>query len=236
MIRALGGMAIPLPLFTDCCFSGVGENDAPLLIAVERKKITDLVSCITDGRFINQMQICGEMGCDVMVLIVEGDSHVSLEDGLLEVPIWRRNSAGKLVKTWVPVRPTMTFSRFDQFLTEVDYLAGVIVKRSWDVRETASIIKALWDNFQTPPGKHNSLNRMFTAPPTSVELVRPGLIRRMAKELPGIGWKRSRVVAAHFRSVRDMCNAKTPEWTKLDGISRKVATEVVNAINDRRRV
>ncbi len=233
MIKALGSIAVPLPLATgDCCFSGVGDGGQPSVICVERKKIGDLVSCILDGRYLHQLQIARENGADTFCLIVEGECRPNPDDGLLEVPVWGINPRTmRRAQLWEPVKPAMTYSRFDQYLTELDYLAGVIVKGSRDVRETAAIIKALWDNFQTPPSQHNSLKQMFKAPAPIVQLVRPSLVRRVASELPDIGWARSGAVAAHFLSVRQMCEASVEEWRRVPGIGNKIARKVVSAVN-----
>ncbi len=231
MIHALGSMAIPLPIATgDVCFSGVGDGH-PLLICLERKKIGDLCSCILDSRYLHQLQIVKTNGADVLVLVVEGDVRPNPDDGLLEVPVWRPFLNGKHKQTWEPVKPTMTYSRFDQYLTELDYLVGVMVKRSKNVHETAAIIKAVWDNFQTPYDKHNSLHQIFKPAPQQVQLVKPSLVRRVAAELSGIGWERSKVVAERFPSVKAMVDADTGEWVKLEGIGKKTAQKVVNELN-----
>ncbi|MGR3295844.1 MAG: helix-hairpin-helix domain-containing protein [Candidatus Bathyanammoxibius sp.] len=230
MIRALGSIAVPIPLFTDACFTGVGDNDTSLLIGVERKKIGDLCQCLHDGRLMFQFQVSKEAGCDVLCLIVEGDCRPNPDDGVLEIPVWGINTKLKRAQHWTPVLPTTTYSRFDQYFTELDYLAGVIVKRSRNVQETAAIIKALWLNFQTAPADHNSLKRIFKPPAPTVQLVRPSLVRRVAIELPGIGWKLSGVVAAHFQSVREMVEAGVERWAALDGIGKKTAAKVVQAL------
>jgi ERCC4-type nuclease len=232
MIQALGSIAHPLPIATgDACFSGIGDNGSTILVTVERKKIGDLCQCILDGRYLHQLQIAKTNGADVFALIVEGVVRPSSEDGLLEIPVWGINpKTMRRCQMWGPVKPTTTYSRYDQYLTELDYLAGVIVKRSRDVQETASIIKALWDNFQTPPDKHNSLRQVFSPPNTKVELVRPSLLRRVVKELDGLGWERSKAVAEHFRTIRAMANADVAEWVKVDGIGKKTAEKVVRAI------
>ena len=232
MIQALGSVAHPLPIATgDACFSGIGDDYASILITVERKKIGDLCQCILNGRYLHQLQIAKANGADVFALIVEGVVRPSPEDGLLEVPVWGVNpKTMKRCQMWEPVKPTITYSRFDQYLTELDYLAGVIVKRSRDVHETAAIIKALWDNFQTSPDKHNSLRQVFSPPNTKVELVRPSLLRRVVKELDGLGWERSKAVAEHFGNIRSMATAEVDEWCKIEGVGKKTATKVVQAI------
>jgi len=44
MIKALGSTAIPVNLFTDACFSSVDDK----VVAVERKKVGDMASCVLD--------------------------------------------------------------------------------------------------------------------------------------------------------------------------------------------
>ena len=237
MIKELGSCTIPCPLFTDCGFWGISDNGGTILIGIERKKVGDICACILDGRLMHQTQIAKENGIDIFVLVAEGRIHSNSEDGLLEVPVWKSyiNVAGfnRHREEWVPVRPAMTYSRFDQFLTELDYLTGVIVKRSENVRETATIIRALYDNFQTPPSKHNSLHRIYEAPNRdSILLTRPGLVRRVSKEFSGVGWERSRSVAERFKSVREMANADAKSWQEIDGIGKKTAEKVVREINN----
>lgn len=235
MNKALGSFACPLPLTVcDCIFSGVGSNDQSILVGIERKKVGDLAQCILNGRYIFQMQQAKSSGIDVLVLIAElGDIRSSPEDGLLEVLNWGISPRTfKRCQVWEPVKPTITYSRLDQYLTELDYLAGVMVKRSRDVHETAAIIKSLWDNFQTPPDQHNSLHAIFKAPLNEVLLVPPGLVRRVASELPGIGWGRSRAVADRFQTVWEMCQAGVEDWCQIEGIGKKTAEKVVASLGN----
>jgi len=110
----------------------------------------------------------------------------------------------------------MMFSRFDQYLTELQRDAGMIVKHTENVRGTADAILALYQNFQTPADQHQSLNQIFKPPTPSVQLVRPSLLRRMASELNGIGWEWSAVVASRFGSVREMVDADVVIWASLE--------------------
>lgn len=236
LVKALGESVIRCPIpCGDVCFWGVGEDDTALKIACERKKTGDFASCILDGRLMYQAQRAKEEGIDVFCVVVEGRIHCSDEDGLLEVPVWKSfiNVGGyhKRREEWEPVRPAMTYSRFTQFLTELQYLAGIIVMRSENVHETAAVVRAVYDNFQTPPSKHNSLHHIFEPPNRdSVLLTRPGLVRRVSKEFAGVGWTRSRAVAEHFKTVRAMVNAGIEDWLEVDGIGKKTAEKVVQEI------
>jgi ERCC4-type nuclease len=233
MIKALGSVAVPLPIdIGDCCFSGVGTNNNTLLVSVERKKVGDMAQCIMSGRYLSQAQTAKELGADVLVLILEVERvRPNPDDGVLETLNWGISPRTmRRCQVWAAVRPIITYSRFDQYLTELEYLAGVIVKRSHDVYETAAIIKALWANFQLPPDKHNSLHTIQRALGQSVQLVRPGLVRRVASELSGIGWERSRAVSEAFKSVREMANADVKRWKAIEGIEKKTAEKVVGEI------
>lgn len=226
MIRAIGSMAIPVNLFTDACFSSIDEK----IICIERKKIGDLAACINDGRFLFQMQNCKEAGADYLCLVLEGRYRRNPDDGLLEIPVWGFNSRGNHAEIWKPVQPTMMHSRFTQYLLELQRDTGIIVVHTENVRGTADTILALYQNFQTPQNEHKSLNRIFKPPTPSVQLVRPSLVRRIASELPGIGWQRSGVVAEHFQSVRAMIDADWKEWSSLDGIGKKTAQKVLKSL------
>ena len=228
LVRTLGSVAVALPIFTDCCFSSIDG----ILVACERKKIGDMASCINTGRFINQMAVCKENGASVLVLVLEGRYHRNLEDGSLEIPVWRVNPrTGKRAEFWEPITPPTQFNRFDQYLTELQRDAGIIVKHTENVRGTADVIRSMYDNFQTHQDKHQSLNQFYVSPPPRVLLVRPSLVRRVAKELDGVGWVRSDEVAKHFPSVKAMCDATIKEWSGLEGIGKKTARSVVKDLH-----
>lgn len=238
LFRALGSMAVRCPLdHGDVVFFGVKDDGDPVRILVERKKIGDMVSSILGGRYLYQAQCAHESGFDVLCLIVEGVYRPSKDAGMVEVPRTRSMmTPGSLVprvrRVWEPVQPGISYSRFDQYLTELDYLAGIIVKRSQDIRETVAIVKSLWANFQTPPSKHNSLHSIYSPPMGTVDLLaRPGLVRRVVKELDGIGWERSRAVAEHFPTVRAVVEATAKDWMTIEGIGEKTARKAVASLN-----
>jgi ERCC4-type nuclease len=132
---------------------------------------------------------------------------------------------------WVPVIPETSYYRFNQYLDQLSVYCGILVKRSDTVKETAEQVMSLYRMLQCSPEEHKSLNQIYVAPPQGrVTLVRPSLLRRVAYELPGIGWERSGEVARHFGSVREMCTAPVEEWESIEGIGRKTAQGVVDAL------
>lgn len=235
MIKALGPMALPAPIATgDCLFSGINELEQPIAVCIERKKLGDLLSSIHNGRYMHQLQIAHENGADVFVLIAElGEIRSSPEDGMIEYRRWEFNTVkgrNKSRHVWVQAQPATSYSMLDQFLTELDWLAGVIVKRTTDVHETAAVIKALWSNFQTKPSDHMALNKFFKAPPPVAQLVKPSLLRRVAAELPDIGWERSKDIEKHFGTVQEMVNASILEWKLIPGIGDKISRHIVQSL------
>ncbi len=231
LARELGAMAIVIPIpCGDVNFFGFDG----LRVLVERKKIGDLANCILGGRYLHQLQNAHEAQFERLILVHEGEYRPGA-DGLLEVPTYRSMMTTKSLKprvrrVWQPVKPAIMFSRFDQFLTELHDLLGILVKRSQNVRETATIIKALWLYYQKPPEKHGSLEQFYVAPHRLELFEKPGLVRRVSKELNGIGWERAKAVEGRFKTVREMSNAGVEEWLEVEGIGRKIATSAVSQL------
>ena len=231
---SLGDSVIRCSVPSDVCFWGVGNHDAVLKIAVERKKIGDICQCISDGRLLNQFQTAREDGIDIYCVIVEGRVRPNPDDGLLEIPMWRPfvRSGGRNGnhEVWEPVRPTMTHSRFVSYLFELDYLVGIHVLRTENVRETAATVKTLWNFYQKPSSEHQSVKVIFKRPAPVVLPIRPSLVRRVAAEFSGIGWERSGAVSERFHSVREMVNAEVKEWQRINGVGKKTAERMVQEI------
>jgi ERCC4-type nuclease len=163
-----------------------------------------------------------DAGFTHLVLVVEGRMRPGTS-GYVEIP---------RAKSWLPIIPEIEYSRFDSYLTQLAAYGGVIVKRSESVKETAEIIRSVYHTFQTAPEDHDSLHAIYTEPfPGPVSLFHPpSLLRRIAKELPGIGWKRSAAVSERFDSVQEMFAAGVDEWRQIPGIGKKTAENVRMAI------
>ena len=222
--RHAGCDVTPMPLFTDVAFSGVGEGGKPILVAVERKTLSDLASCMNNGRLLQQIKKVQDYNTDVFALIVEGRykcSSMPGEAGLVTVP---RGAS------WVPLRPVTTFNRFTQYLVELAWLYGVLVMHSDNSAFTAAMIKAMFANFQRPPGEHKSMDKFCSSAPMVALLSEPGLVRRVAKELPSIGWERSKAVSDRFPTVAAMCAARVKDWAAIPGIGAPTARRIVEAL------
>lgn len=216
-LRALGAPVESCQLeFGDCAFYGSGRA-----VGVELKKIHDILACITTGRFAGHQLPGMARDYNEVYLVIEGLWRPNPEDGVLEV----------LRGKWVPVKVgnrTWMYRDFAAFLTTIEVKGGARVIRSGSEDETARIVHGLYQWWQDVDShrSHLALNRsgrdvaLFT---------RPTLVRRVAAELPGVGFDRSGMIAGHFSTVRAMVDAKVGEWTKLPGIGKKLAAGIVEA-------
>jgi len=224
LVQALGTMAIRAPIpHGDCAFHGVDDEGKAITICVERKKIPDIVKCMGDGRYMQQLRQAREAGFTRMVLIIEGRVRPG-RDGILE-------STGKGGR-WRTVLPETMYSRLNTYLDEVAIFCGVQVKRSMNVKETAAQVKGLWLLYQKPAEEHGSLKQIFTPPaPRIAFLVQPGLVRRVAKELPGIEWALSAGVEKRFKTVAEMVEAPVEAWMEIPRVGKVIAQRVRAAMH-----
>ena len=196
---------VPIP-YGDIVFHGVDEA----LVCGERKKASDLVRCINDGRHVKQVQDALGAGFNYYFLVVEA-SFRQAESGEAEYksgPHWTHSG--------------MSWARLQAYLNELHYQMGVHVMYSSGVRQTADLVRSIYNFFQAT--EHSSLKKFYA--PSPLLLRPPSLVRRVAKEFTGIGWERSLAVEGKWGSVRDMVNATEKEWTEVDGIGKGIARKI----------
>ena len=204
----------------------------------ERKKLSDLVTCALDsGRLLRQVQDAYQAGFKFLFLIIEAIYRRSPTTGLLEV---RKGS------TWVeyhinpknPKTSTVQYSRISGYLNQLRYYLGVQVYHTASVRETALTILDIYSMFQTPPEEHSSLKQFATTPePVASFLQKPSLIRRMAKELPGIGWDRSKDIEAELVTARQLCRVLAEgdmgRLIEIEGIGKGIISKIGSELDER---
>lgn len=217
-LRSLGAQVDMCQLeFGDAAF--YASNRA---IGIELKKLNDLLNCITTGRFSGHQLPGLARTYDEAWLVLEGFWRASPSDGVLET--WQRGH-------WTPVKlgkRTWMFRDLENFLTTIEVKGGVRVKRTASPDETARVVHALygwWQNFEGHKS-HLALNRSGR---DGALFVRPTFARRVAAELPGVGFERSGELAAAFPTVRALMGASVKELAEVDGIGKKTAKGIVEA-------
>lgn len=204
--------------YGDCCFTGASGQ----LIGIELKRINDCVSSLLSGRFADgQLPGMIEM-YDVRYLIVEGYYRCDPEHGLIQ------GYRGGGWQDIISGRQRLTWQALDSWLTSIEVLGGVRIRRTTNEAETVRTIQSLYHWWQKD--EHRSL-KVFNTAADAAAVERPGLLRRMAAQLPMIGWQRSADVAKKFSNVRNMALAELDDWTDIDGIGPGIAAKVWGAIN-----
>lgn len=208
--------------FGDFCWEGKGPEGAPWLVGVERKVIGDLLSCMTTNRFTDH-QLPGMLATyNVSYLIVEGMCKYDLTDGVFKV-----YKGG----VWAPAGFSQRVFRASEvlgFLNTLTIMTGVHVIRTQSDRETASTLLALYYWWTS---KDFEQHRSHLQAGTKVQLLgRMSLLRRWAKELPGIGYDRSKSVEQHFKSPIAMATSTPEDWLQIPGVGKTLANKAVEAM------
>lgn len=214
--------------FGDFAFLGNGPEDEPVSIGVERKGIKDLLNSISTGRLAGHQLIGLVNNYHYVYIVVEGLWRFNPTDGMLE----ERCGQG-----WEPIQ--LGSRRFMarevlSFLHTLMVKTGVMVFYSGTKRETVQVVSMLhgwwsnkaWDEHTA----HLGLVKQHKSTDGAVELVKAPLLRRVAAELPGIGWQKSREVAKHFGSVLEMSLATEREWRRIPGIGKILAERITKEI------
>jgi len=217
-LRALGA---PVEMTTlnsgDVAFFGSDRA-----VAIELKKFDDMLSCIQTGRFSGHQLVEMVQDYDEYYVVLEGLWRPNPQDGLLE--LWSRGGwqpAGRGIRKWM-------YRDFDAFLSTMEVKGGVRIKRTASEDETARVVYGLYQWWQDFDGhrSHLALNR---AGRDVALFSKPTFVRRVASELPGIGYDKAGMIAGAHPTVRQLVNATVQDLTKLPGIGKKLAKGIVEA-------
>ena len=205
----------------DAAFAGNGHT-----VGVEIKRVPDAVNCLYSGRLADAQIPLMRQQYDVCYLVIEGlyqpDTAGVLQQykgGLGKWGHWHDARSGS---------KRLMYSQFEQWLSTLEVEGGVRVRHTLTPWSTANLLLAL-ENWWSRGG-HKSFHVMHNGSDTA-SLTRPNMLRRIAAELPLIGWERSAAVAQHFKSVEAMVEATEAEWREIDGIGKGIAKAVVEALH-----
>lgn len=240
LIKSLGSMGVPVVIqrlnFGDIAFDINGQDDVPVPVGFELKKVGDLLQCITSKRFAGYQLpgLCNTYR--VRYLIVEGPKRKG-PDGLLEVPVGR---------SWAPHMSNMRYMDVMSWLAGVEMRAKVQVIHTQDSDDTAQHIFSRFSNGSKSDGDHNSF-KVFYEPEELSSGVSFSPItrrRRIAALLPGVGWEKSAGACEVFPSIKALVNSTAEEWThvqygrqpsngrKRPNISLITAKKIIKALDE----
>jgi len=216
--------------FGDFAFSGNGP-EGPIMIGIERKRIKDLLSSCRTGRLVGHQAIGLLNVYDWCYLFVEGILRANPESGILEEKI--RLPGGKW--GWTTVWPEIsgfTHREFESRLTTLECRAGTCLRIRWTgtPQATAVSIGNLWHYWNDKEWDEHRSHLVFNLTAEYGWITKPGLLRRMAAQLTGIGWEKSGAISHKFGSVREMANAEEKDWVEIPGVGKKLSRRIVAAL------
>lgn len=211
--------------YGDLCWLGNGP-EGECMVGVEYKKTKDLLNSMRTGR-LSGHQLPG-MAKDYRYsyLLVEGVMRPDPVTGVLVEPArggWRDVLVGQ---------QRFMYSEVDNYLTTLEMIGGVHIKRTDRQDVTIAAIKGLYGWWTHKKWKeHKGCNAIYSQAPPAALLYDPSFVRKVAVQLPGIGWERSAEVEKRFGSVVAMVEATEQTWMELTGIGKKMAQRIVAALH-----
>jgi len=214
----------------DVCFEGNGP-DGPIAIGIELKKLRDMLGSMRSERLAGDQVVKMAHDYEMCFIIIEG--------------IWKPNSwnddlmtmMGRVMRplnlsAGTGTRKPITFKYGELFkhIISLSVLKNVIVLWSSGPVETVAQIAHLYAWWQRDWEAHRSTDPIKLQ--TEVTFTNVSLLRKMAAELPGIGWVRSKEVEKAFISVFHMVNASQEEWQKIPGIGRGTANKAWKVLRE----
>ena len=211
--------------YGDIHIQGQGPEGCPWNIGIEHKKIPDLVQSIDTGRLVGH-QLPGMLDSyQESWLLVEGD--------------WRPGRHGEVL---VPGKHGFTSLRtgasgaflasaLQGFLLTCQIRLGIRVWHTTTQEMTVAFLLALNRWWTEKEYEAHRSHLAFDQSSAFTLISKPSLLRRVAKELPGVGWERSGAVAKHFDSVVAMATAPEVEWRSIQGIGPTLARKIVKSID-----
>lgn len=208
--------------YGDLSWTGQGMGGVPQLVGVEYKTVEDVIQCIGSGRFAGH-QLPGLIQSYNYVWLMVAGRVRPAADGTLQVA----HISGRWFDAGFGGRG-FRYSDYDHWLTTIELRGGVRVRRVGDSLEAAASLAALyrWWTAKEWEDHRGHLGFDTTRDLESALLRKPSLVRRLAKELPGVGWNKSAAVAGAFGTAIDMVSATEREWMDIPGIGKTMAQKI----------
>jgi len=256
----------------DCVFEGHGENaegkPCTVTIGCERKRLglergrlsTDLIQSMQDRRLSGLQLSRMASSYDYVYLFIEGmwrsdamgEIEVS-EDGRWWKPLYSNGGHGKHRVSHRQVMSYITTLELKGHTTAGNRFA---IRRTNNMKETASQYSDLWHWWQKPWAQHTSHQQVYAPGPEMQAGKRGGkaafvdpveVFRRQygeqavmawkfAAQLPGIDTVKAQRLAVHFRTPQRMCCAGPSEWMRVEGIGPRISEAAARLLREQKDV
>ena len=220
-------MGVPVQVQTleygDVAFEGRGPEERPVPVGIEVKTLGDLLASLTTGRLMGH-QMPGLLAhYEHVYLVVQGFYKINRE-GAIETRMgrdWHPLVLGGRVFLWRDL---------SGLLTTLETRCGVHLRQTSGAHETALTVAGLYHWWTGKAyADHRSHLAFHEIPDSQVSLGTPPLVVRLAKELPGIGYKRAHAIGAVFPTPQVMANASAAQWAQIEGIGSTLAHRLERA-------
>jgi len=210
----------------DMAILGRGVDEAPVLVGIERKRISDLLQSVSSGRLVaGQLPELARQYHECW-LLVEGGFLVSESGVLLRPGRQGQHTPYRLGRKQYLARDLFAF------LLTLEHCAGIRVQHTRDAEESVQWLVALYRWWTAKAfDEHRAHLRMDRAR-DAVMLREFTLVERMAAELPGIGMDRALAVGEAFQTPLQMICASEQEWRAIPGIGKTLAAGIVRALQE----
>lgn len=227
--------------FGDCCFEGWGlgsdGSEQRVMVGLERKRLSDLVNCMRDRRLSGHQLRGMRQVYDHLFVVVED--------------VWRPGDNGEIVtfrggqwRAFYTGKSPVAYRQVLAYLTTLELVGQVSIRRSSSPDETANQYAALWHWFNAKKwSEHGSIDQIYTTTPGESDAGRRGRramlpvdrkitrLEMIAAQLPGVDSK-ARDVAKHFGTVRAMASATEKDWLAIKGVGKVTAKEAVRVMTE----
>ena len=216
-----GSQAIPVAIpHGDFTFNGLWHEGEIVSICGDRKKFPDLVSCIGDNRHLDQVRAAREAGFDFIFVVLEAE--------------WRDKDGQAQYKRRGWTDAGIETARVHAYLLQLQYYGGVDVFQTKNKQETVRLVLNMEKMFSQAPEDHSSLG-FYSPPPPLVSLYgKPSFMRRMLKELPGVGWELSARIETRAvgkgDEMKDVFRWTREDWEMVDGIGQGLSSQIMEAL------
>ncbi|HEY5959948.1 MAG TPA: ERCC4 domain-containing protein [Polyangiaceae bacterium] len=199
---------------------GNGPGGIPLSIGVEYKSVEDAVACMRNGRFADQARRMNDY-YNISWLLIEG--RIANTEAQDSISVLRGSK-------WFPIPGNITYQEFSSWTVTMAQAAGILLWRTESLVETVNWLRALELWWTAKDWEQHRAHQAVYEPPLGSPFVEPSLAHRVARQLPSLGTVKAERAAKHFGSVLKLATATSTEWQKIEGIGKKMATQIVQAI------
>lgn len=213
--------------YGDVAFLGNGPGGDDVFVGIEYKKLPDFVNSCCTGRLVGH-QLPGMFAIyDICFLLLEGAYRINRKGEML-IPRGLR---------WCPMyiggSTHCSYKFYQGHITTLLIRTPLRIVHTFNQTETAKHISLLYSWYNDKKFEEHKSHLSFHAnqPDGTALLTKPSLARRIAKELPGVGWDRSKVIAREFKTVARMVGASKEDWMKLPGIGKTLAEKIYTTLH-----